>query len=345
MHNHTFVKPFQISDLLSPVANPVSVPESERLARNSRVIWVVIAAMSVATIAGYWATGLSFAWSTMQAIGLGAVPCLVVAYCYRRLRPDVFVSVTTESFAQLLLVLTLGAALSYPLATIGFPYRDGLLHGADVGLGLDWVAHFRFVSERPLLSLMTLLAYDSVLLQLVVLMVVLVPTRRFVRFQQFVLANAIGLCIALAVFAFMPAAGTYSFLQIGNGQLGDLSPVVTADQKVYLDALRSGKQVLVDEMSGLITFPSFHTAWAIFFAWAFYPVKRLRAAAILLNLVVLAATPVQGAHYFIDLVGGAIVAVISIYGAVRLTRAAHRTRPVVAQPCPQDDAVNGTLIA
>ena len=72
MYNQTFVKAFQISDLFAPVANPVSVPESERLAYNSRVIWAVIAAMSVATIAGYWATGLSFGWSTLQAIGLGA---------------------------------------------------------------------------------------------------------------------------------------------------------------------------------------------------------------------------------------------------------------------------------
>ena len=52
MYNQTFVKAFQISDLFSPVANPVSVPESELLARNSRVIWVVIAAMSIATIVG-----------------------------------------------------------------------------------------------------------------------------------------------------------------------------------------------------------------------------------------------------------------------------------------------------
>ena len=345
MYNQTFVKAFQISDLFSPVANPVSVPESELLARNSRVIWVVIAAMSIATIAGYWAAGLSLAWSTVQAIGLGAVPCLVVAYCYRRLRPDVFVSFTTESFAQLLLVLTLGGALSYPLATIGFPYCDELLHGADAWMGLDWLAHFRFVSERPLLSIMTLLAYDSVLLQLVVLLVVLVPTRRFVRFQQFVLANAIGLCIALVVFTFMPAAGTYSFLQVGNGQLGDLSPVVTADQKVFLDALRSGKQVLVDEMSGLITFPSFHAEWAIFFMWAFYPVKRLRAAAILLNLAVLASTPVQGAHYFIDLVGGLIAAGVSIYGAVWLTSARPQIRRVDAASCPPEGVADGTQLA
>ena len=334
-----------VTDLVSRATNDVSVPESGTLARNSRIIWVVIAAMAVTTIIGYWSAGLLFAWVTFKTIALCAVPCLAVSWYYQRLRPDPYIGFATEVFAQLLLALTLGAALSYPLATTGFPYCDALLDSADKWMGLDWRAYLHFINDTPLLSTITHLAYNSMLFQLVVLFIVLVPTSRFVRLQQFVLANALGLCIALAVFTFVPAGGIYGFLQIAHSEYLNVSPIMTTDQKIYLDALRSGEHMLIDEMSGLITFPSFHTAWAIFFAWAFYPVKRLRAAAILLNLVVLAATPVQGAHYFIDLVGGAIVAVISIYGAVRLTRAAHRTRPVVAQPCPQDDAVNGTLIA
>ena len=345
MYSHAFVKSFQFSDLFSPTAQPISAPEAELLAHNSRVIWTVIAVMSVATVVGYWAAGLSFAWSTFQAIGLGAVPCLAVAYFYRRLRPDVFISFPTENFAQLLLALTLGAALSYPLAVPGFPYCDALLNGADVWMGLDWRAYLRFVSDRPLLGTIMLLAYDSVLFQLVVLLVVLVPTLRFVRFQQFVLANALGLCIALAIFSFMPAAGTYSFLHIEHSEYADLTPVVTTDLRDFLDGLRSGKQMLVDEMSGLITFPSFHSAWAIFFMWGFYPIKRLRVGAILLNLVVLASTPIQGAHYFIDLIGGAIVAGVSIHCAVWLTSAARRTSAANAAPCPQDDVAGGRQMA
>lgn len=42
----------------------------------------------------------------------------------------------------------------------------------------------------------------------------------------------------------------------------------------------------------------------------------------MLNLFVIASTPTQGAHYFIDIVGGAAAAGITIYAATRLTRAA-----------------------
>ena len=323
MYNHAFVKAFQLSDLFSSPANNILITDQAQLDRNSRVLWGVIAAMSVATIVGYWVTGLSFAWSSIMTIGLCALPCLAVSIFYRRVRPDPFISFVTEVFSQLLLAMTLGAALSYPLAVTGIPYRDALLHSADVWMGLDWRAYLKFINDRPLLCTITDLAYDSMLAQLLVLMIIFVPTRRFERLQQFVLANALGLCIAVAVFTFVPAGGIYGFLQIEHREYTNLSPVMTVDQKVYLDALRSGKRVLIDEMAGLITFPSFHSAWAIFYMWAFYPIKRLRVAAILLNLLVLAATPVQGAHYtFIDLVGGAIVAALSIYLAVRLTRTA-----------------------
>jgi membrane-associated phospholipid phosphatase len=79
--------------------------------------------------------------------------------------------------------------------------------------------------------------------------------------------------------------------------------------------------------------------------WAFFPIKRLRAGAILLNLVALAATPIQGAHYFVDLIGGAVLAAISIYATLRLTSAALRAGPVAVQQSPQGGVVSGSISA
>jgi membrane-associated phospholipid phosphatase len=58
--------------------------------------------------------------------------------------------------------------------------------------------------------------------------------------------------------------------------------------------------------------------------WGFFPIRELRFGAIFLNLFVIASTPIQGAHYFIDLIGGVIVAVIAICAAALLTRHAPR---------------------
>jgi membrane-associated phospholipid phosphatase len=291
------------------------------LARNSRIIGRVVAAMAVATIVAYRAGGLSFAWLNNINIVLCILIFLAVSCCYRRLRPDPWISFSTEACAQLTLVLSLGSALSYPLATAGFPYCDALLNGADRWMRLDWRTYLHFINNNPTLAVLTWLAYRSMLFQFTVLALVLVAASRVMRLQQYVLANGLALCLALAVFTIMPAGGIYSFLQIQPAEFANLSPIMTHNQTLLLDALRTGQQTRVEQMEGLITFPSFHAVWAILFAWGFYPIKQLRFGAIMLNLFVIASTPIQGAHYFIDVVGGAAVAGIAIYAATRLTRA------------------------
>jgi membrane-associated phospholipid phosphatase len=72
------------------------------------------------------------------------------------------------------------------------------------------------------------------------------------------------------------------------------------------------RSIPLDNLEGLITFPSFHTAGAIMFIWALRKVPYVRWPAIALNAALIAATPIDGAHYFIDLVGGAVVAFAAI---------------------------------
>ena len=230
----------------------------------------------------------------------------------------------TKCAAQLVLVLALGCTLSFPLGKIGFPYCDAALNAADTWMGLDWRAFLHFFNDRPLLGTLGRLIYDSVLLQSLILIANLAAPSRLLRLQQYILATTLALAMTLIIFAFVPAGGTYAYFQIVPSEFSNLSPVTTANQLVYLDALRSGKHTLVTEMAGIITFPSFHAAWAILFMWGFYPIRLLRYGAILLNLLMLGATPILGAHYFIDLVGGAIVAMAAIYVAARFMRGYER---------------------
>ena len=284
-------------------------PDVTALAGNSRVIWGVIAAMAAATIIAYRAADLSYVWTSGTVTLVCVLTFLTVSGFYRRFRPDPSVIYSTES-----------CALSYPLATTGFPYRDDALNAADVWMGLDWRTYLHFVNDRPLLSGLIDFAYRTMLLQFGILVVSLVAASQLPRLQQYALATALALSMTLVIFAFAPAGGTYAFLHIAQSEFSNLAPVTTADQLIHIDALRTGQQKLINGMEGLITFPSFHTVWAILFMWGFYPVKQLRYSAIVLNLLVIASTPIEGAHYFVDLAGGAIVAAVAIYGAVRFTR-------------------------
>jgi membrane-associated phospholipid phosphatase len=64
-------------------------------------------------------------------------------------------------------------------------------------------------------------------------------------------------------------------------------------------------------------------AWRLFLfnwvaiAWALWPVRWIRPIAVLANVMMLAATPIDGGHYFIDLAAGLAVAVLAIIAARR----------------------------
>jgi hypothetical protein len=318
---------------------PGSVPDIDALVSNSRIIWSVIAAMSFAAVVSFRAANLSFVWMSADSALISVVVLLAVSCFYRRIRSNPSISFSTECCAQLALILSLGCALSYPLAKMGFPYRDAALNAADTWMGLDWRAYLHFFNDRPLLATLARLAYSSMLFQFLVMIVGLAAPSRLLRLQQYILASALALAITLTIFAFVPAAGTYAYLHIALSEFTNLSPTTTAAQLADIEALRTGRQSVVDGMKGIITFPSFHTVWAVLFMWAFYPIKQLRYAAIFLNLFVIASTPIQGAHYFIDLVGGAAIAAIAVCGTARFSRgsrasAVSRKIPDVALDIP-----------
>jgi hypothetical protein len=66
------------------------------------------------------------------------------------------------------------------------------------------------------------------------------------------------------------------------------------------------------ELRGIVGFPSYHTLQALVLAWYARSLKVWRWPAIVLNLGVLAAIPIQGGHHLVDAFGGATVTIISI---------------------------------
>jgi membrane-associated phospholipid phosphatase len=76
--------------------------------------------------------------------------------------------------------------------------------------------------------------------------------------------------------------------------------------------IRAGSGRHLTRLAGIVAFPSFHCASAILNAWAVWPVRSLRLPFMALNLLMIAATPVIGGHYLADLIGGALVAVLTI---------------------------------
>lgn len=69
---------------------------------------------------------------------------------------------------------------------------------------------------------------------------------------------------------------------------------------------------------GMIAFPSFHVIWAILFAYACRNQKYLYYAMIVLNILVIASTLFLAWHYLADVIGGILVAWVSIWLSYKL---------------------------
>ena len=178
-------------------------------------------------------------------------------------------------------------------------------------------------------------AYGLIKIMLLAVPLALTLTLRLVRLQLFVFAFSIALIITVAISTFVPAIGTYYGLHIAPSQFASLDGSMYAAQLRDILALREGslRHLEMFKLTGIVSFPSFHAASAVLYMWALWPVRFVGGLAAALNLLMIAATPVIGAHYMIDVFGGVALAAISIYiGKYFLDVVAPSSAAQAAQP-------------
>ena len=278
----------------------------------SRLCWAAVGGFAVATVIAFRAAGLAFDLAGGWRVWLTIVVLCLVAWIYRRRGPAPRLSRGTEVGAQLLSIMLLTMMITFPLTVLSasIPYRDDWLAAADLALGFDWRALNATVEAHPWLATAMMLAYVTMVPQFAVVVVALAAAGRLRRLQHLVLSVALCLAVTLGIFAVMPALGYHGHLGLPN------APPFVA----LLQALRSGAigTTRLETLDGLISFPSFHTAAALILAWAFWDLRMLRWPAIVLNLLVVASTPVMGSHYLVDLIAGAALGTTAIAAAGRL---------------------------
>lgn len=180
------------------------------------------------------------------------------------------------------------------VAASGRPLVDESLASIDATLGFSSVKLVAWVAQYPWLSLIMKCAYFSVIPQTCLVMLVNAEKPDlWVFLRRFFLAAQITVCF----FFFFPAEGVATCI----------TPQIAA--RFY--ALRAGAPLDWQQAQGIITFPSFHTAWAIILMATFWK-SPLRWPAIALNALMIASTVTTGGHYFIDVPAGAIVGLLAI---------------------------------
>jgi len=263
----------------------------------NRTRWLVVAATVVAAAVGTLGAGFTLSFP-MVAI---AAAVLAGALYYYRAEPNFALCLT--ALLQIVLFSTAFALLTYLAARVGGPLADRRLAAWDAALGFDVRRLVAWQSAHPRIGNLLNLAYDSMFLQ-TALVVALLGLRGDRRLETFVLRMMLAGLVTLGLFLLFPAEGPFA-------AYGFAPSPVQSRYLEHLHTLRSGARnaFSFSEVEGLITFPSFHTIWAMLLAIACFRVRLVRGLAAALNAAVVLSTLTTGWHYLSDVLAGAMVCI------------------------------------
>jgi hypothetical protein len=274
----------------------------------------VIAATATAAgllgaMAGFSASGPSVIRPVL-AVGL----LMGIRWFYRHRRRDDRIAVAVTGVAQLITFTAVGAALSYILASGTGPLWDSTFMAWDRALGLDWSAYLAFVDARPTLGWWLGIAYQSITPQLIVAGSLLALSGRIEASRSFVAAFVVCALLVILISGATPALSIIPHLGLGPADYPNLTPAAAYGHVSDVLGLRNGtlRTLTLDRMEGIIAFPSLHAGLALVLATAFWSMRWLRWPGLVLNAAMLAATPIHGSHYFVDVFAGLAVAAASL---------------------------------
>jgi len=203
-----------------------------------------------------------------------------------------------------------GAVASYPDAACTTGMADPLLVHADQMLHFNWVALYLLTSHHPALQLLGTVAYQSIYAIPAALLVQFAWSGKRAEAHRFLVAFWLAATMTLLLFRWLPAAGPLAELWKGPAPYMPQSALYQA----HLIPLLQGHRLHIvdlDALHGLVSAPSFHAASGVLFILFARKMRRLRVPLIGLSLLMLAATPIEGTHYLIDIIAGGLVALLA----------------------------------
>jgi hypothetical protein len=277
-------------------------------------VWGLIIATAAAAAVSLLAVGLSVDWGSVWLPGALCLLVLVALWFYTAVRPDRRIAACLRAVLQLIAFTAPAMALSYAMVAMNHPLWDDTLLGWDKAIGFDWFAYARFVVARPWLEPVLRFAYLSLIPQMFLACTVLGLAGEFKRVHIYVAAFIVSGLVAILFSAVMPCLSMFAHLAIPAGSY----PVFA----VHLLTLRDGTMSVISlaNADGLITFPSYHTALAVIYTAAFWPIRGLKWVALIVNVLLIAATPVHGWHYIVDVIAGIVLGAAAWWVAAAASR-------------------------
>jgi len=299
--------------------------QSRALQQLDHLIWTLIAATAAIVLAAADIGGFSIDWPTFAAPVLAALMLTALAWFYRRWRPDARLASAAQNTAQMVAFAAVAAPLSYVAAAANLPLQDHLFDAADRALGLDWRALLNGMNAAPHIYAVLRPIYLSLTLQMTTAVLCLAFTGRLLRLRIYMLSFILAALTTIVISALLPAAGAWPYYGVTIAESPHLTPAVSESWPVFY-GLRDGslRTLMAVGSQGIISFPSLHAGLAVILTIALWPIPILRWVMLGLNLAILAATPIDGSHYFSDVLAGIGIAALCFLAANAIAARAER---------------------
>jgi membrane-associated phospholipid phosphatase len=291
------------------------------MSRDSRLKWILIGLIVCA--AGALITIQELHFPPEDAVSPLAIALLLGgAAAWYHWRGETRFVACLNALLHVTLYTACYSVLMYAAATLNQPLIDQDLMRLDEQAGVHLPSIVEWAQSQPQLQRGLQIAYNSLLWQTPLVIVILGFSGDRRSLERFVLQFMLGTGVCLLVFCFFPAEGPFA----GYGFAANETQTRYLQ---HLNELRDGTRTVVTwrGAEGLITFPSFHTTWAMLLAWGTRHNRWACFPAVLLNLSVIAATLTTGWHYGVDVAGGLVlgILVIAVSHAVNRTQRAQES--------------------
>ncbi len=287
--------------------------------------WLLIAAMLMSFLAAQYhhrftVDPIRAAPAVASLIALG----IALAIGRYTARPRLAAGAT--AFLQMTLFTLLGVVLAYALAANSGRLWDARLAAADRSIGFNWPVLLALLDKCPSAIWLFGLAYHSLTLQMIVVIVALSEMRKFDTLRTMVCAAILSGFVTILISGLTPAMGNL----FDPSRYGHLWPSIAWLEQGLISGLRDGSLRVLDltMLMGIVSFPSFHATLAAIFIWAFGAMPRVALPGRAWAILTIIATPVFGGHYGVDVIMGLILAPPAIIAARHLTRRRQPSRPM-----------------
>jgi hypothetical protein len=208
--------------------------------------------------------------------------------------------------------------LSYLFCALDYPLVDQQLSLIDRAIGFNWDRVFQLSLTQPASTILRI-AYASLLYQPIFLAGCFAFLRSKERLYEVFWILLVSALITMVISGFLPALGPAQALGLVE-PLAKIQPDFTGTLS-DVTSIRSGivTGVEIHNLHGIVAFPSFHTVCAIIYMYGARK-TRVGGAIFLVNVVMLISIPAFGDHYLVDMLAGAVVALVSIMGVRLLTQ-------------------------